>query len=130
LIHFEKLEYFNQAIVNAEDTFVKDCDGPITSLGNNVMSDTVSCAIVLQRADNFYPLLVQQDKIRERLLEASDANSSMPPEVMKYRPHPNAFTGNHAEEQDTPPYQPSSAVRRLKREKALFAMTLVWAHFV
>jgi hypothetical protein len=30
---------------NAEDTFVQDCFGPITSLGNNLISDTAGCAI-------------------------------------------------------------------------------------
>jgi hypothetical protein len=36
---------------NAEDTFVQDCEGPITSLGNNLISDTAGCAIVLQPTD-------------------------------------------------------------------------------
>src|SRR5262249_28361093 len=36
---------------NAEDTLVQDCEGPITSLGNNLVSDTAGCAIVLQPTD-------------------------------------------------------------------------------
>jgi Right handed beta helix region len=36
---------------NAQDTFVQDCSGPITSLGNNLISDTAGCAIVLQPSD-------------------------------------------------------------------------------
>jgi hypothetical protein len=36
---------------NAEDTFVQHCFGPITSLGNNFISDTAGCAIVLQPTD-------------------------------------------------------------------------------
>ena len=36
---------------NAEDTFVQDCYGPITSLGNNLISDTAGCGIVLQPTD-------------------------------------------------------------------------------
>src|SRR5262249_52568354 len=31
---------------NAEDTLVQDCSGPITSLGNNLISDTAGCGIV------------------------------------------------------------------------------------
>src|SRR5262247_3233333 len=34
-----------------EDTFVQDCFGPITSLGNNLIGDTAGCAIVLQPSD-------------------------------------------------------------------------------
>jgi len=36
---------------NAEETFIQDCDGPITSLGNNLISDTAGCNIVLQPTD-------------------------------------------------------------------------------
>src|SRR5262249_31661590 len=36
---------------NAEDTRVQDCAGPITSLGNNLISNTAGCAIVLQPTD-------------------------------------------------------------------------------
>jgi hypothetical protein len=36
---------------NPEDTLVQDCEGPITSLGNNLISDTAGCNIVLQPTD-------------------------------------------------------------------------------
>ena len=36
---------------NAEQTFVQDCDGATTSLGNNLISDTAGCNIVLQPTD-------------------------------------------------------------------------------
>jgi len=36
---------------NAEDTRVQDCEGSITSLGNNLISDTAGCGIVLQPTD-------------------------------------------------------------------------------
>jgi hypothetical protein len=36
---------------NPGDTLVQDCEGPVTSLGNNLISDTAGCGIVLQPTD-------------------------------------------------------------------------------
>jgi hypothetical protein len=36
---------------NTDGPFGEDCTGPITSLGNNLISDTAGCGIVLQPTD-------------------------------------------------------------------------------
>ena len=38
-------------IHTAQEPFVQDCQGPVTSLGNNLISDTSGCNIVLQPTD-------------------------------------------------------------------------------